>query len=154
MLSKIERGEKNPTLVVAAKLAHGLEVGFSALLGDPPPRSRITLISAAKQPVFRDPETGFERRLLAPTTPRHPIELVEHTIPAGASSGRLPPYGVGVEKRIVVEQGSLRLTVEHESHVVDHGDVVVFEADVEHELANAGSGVLRYLMVVSRPFVS
>src|SRR5215210_2852104 len=33
MLSKVERGEKNPTLVVAAKLAEGLGVPLSRLLG-------------------------------------------------------------------------------------------------------------------------
>ena len=33
MLSKIERGEKNPTLIVAAKLAEGLGVSLSRLLG-------------------------------------------------------------------------------------------------------------------------
>ena len=33
MISKLERGEKNPTLVVAAKLADGLGVTLSQLVG-------------------------------------------------------------------------------------------------------------------------
>jgi len=33
MISKLERGEKNPTLVVAAKLAEGLGVTLSRLAG-------------------------------------------------------------------------------------------------------------------------
>src|ERR687892_433334 len=33
MISKVERGEKNPTLVVAAKVAEGLGITISELLG-------------------------------------------------------------------------------------------------------------------------
>ena len=33
MLSKLERGEKNPTLVVAAKIAEGLGVSLTQLVG-------------------------------------------------------------------------------------------------------------------------
>ncbi|CAA9452388.1 MAG: Transcriptional regulator, Xre-family with cupin domain, partial [uncultured Rubrobacteraceae bacterium] len=33
MISKLERGEKNPTLVVAAKVAEGLGITLSQLMG-------------------------------------------------------------------------------------------------------------------------
>ena len=34
MLSKVERGEKSPTIGVAKRIAHALDTSFSALVGD------------------------------------------------------------------------------------------------------------------------
>ncbi|HEX5699055.1 MAG TPA: helix-turn-helix transcriptional regulator, partial [Rubrobacter sp.] len=43
MISKLERGEKNPTLVVAAKVAEGLGVSLSRLLGMEERRSVVVV---------------------------------------------------------------------------------------------------------------
>src|ERR687885_864920 len=64
MISKVERGEKNPTLVVAAKVAEGLGVGLSRLVGIG--AREVVVVPRDRQMVMRDPETGFERRLLPP----------------------------------------------------------------------------------------
>ena len=64
MLSKLERGEKNPTLVVAAKVAQALRVGLTDLMGVSESRRAVVLIPKSRRMVFRDPETGFERQPL------------------------------------------------------------------------------------------
>ncbi|RVD46915.1 helix-turn-helix transcriptional regulator, partial [Mesorhizobium sp. M7A.F.Ca.ET.027.03.2.1] len=65
MLSKVERGEKSPTIGVAKRIAHALGASFSALLGDEPASRRaFALVTKDQRQVFRDPETGFERFLL------------------------------------------------------------------------------------------
>src|ERR671916_1472222 len=66
MISKVERGEKNPTLVVAAKVAEGLEITLSELLGTEERRETI-VIPRERRMMMRDPETGFERQLLSPS---------------------------------------------------------------------------------------
>src|SRR5215216_6516192 len=65
MISKLERGEKNPTLVVAAKLAEGLGVTLSRLAGVEE-RREVIIVPRERRMVMRDPETGFERQLLSP----------------------------------------------------------------------------------------
>src|SRR3954469_3830708 len=66
MISKLERGEKNPTLVVAAKLAEGVGVTLSQLVGMEE-RREVVVVPREKRMVVRDPETGFERQLLSPS---------------------------------------------------------------------------------------
>src|ERR687885_1687210 len=55
MISKLERGEKNPTLVVAAKVAEGLGVGLSRLVGVEE-RRRVVLLRRERRMIVRDPE--------------------------------------------------------------------------------------------------
>lgn len=149
MLSKIERGEKNPTLVVAAKIAQALRVGVTDLMGVAEKRRAIVLIPESRRMIFRDPETGFERQLLSPTFESRHVEFVRHVIPKGASSGELPPYKRGTEKYLVVEQGKLRVVIEGEECLLNEGDALFFEADAPHRFDNAGKGVCSYYLVVS-----
>src|SRR5918912_204407 len=65
MISKVERGEKNPTLMVAAKLAEGLGVTLSRLAGLEE-RREVIIVPRERRMIMRDPLTGFERQLLSP----------------------------------------------------------------------------------------
>ncbi|MEK7879882.1 MAG: helix-turn-helix transcriptional regulator, partial [candidate division NC10 bacterium] len=68
MLSKIERDERNPTVAVACRIAEALEITLSQFLGLEEPRE-VVVLPRAERKVFRDPKTGFERRLLSPAFP-------------------------------------------------------------------------------------
>jgi transcriptional regulator with XRE-family HTH domain len=149
MLSKLERGEKNPTLVLAAKVAQALRVGLTDLMGVAESRRAVILIPESRRMVFRDPETGFERQLLSPAFESRSLEFVRHVIPKGASSGDLPAYKKGTEKYLVVERGRLRVVIEGRDHFLNAGDSFYFEADAPHRFDNAGKGVCSYYLVVS-----
>src|SRR5918993_1960750 len=60
MISKVERGEKNPTLAVAAKVAEGLEITLSELLGTEERRG-VNVGHPARRMVMGEPENGFAR---------------------------------------------------------------------------------------------
>lgn len=148
MISKLERGEKNPTLVIAAKLAEGLEVTLSQLAGIEE-RREVVVVMRERRMVMRDPETGFERQLLSPAFAGRGVEFVRNVIPEGASSGEFPPHKKGVEEYIVVERGRLRAVLGGEEYVLEKGDSVYFEADVAHRFDNAGEGECSYYLVIS-----
>ncbi len=148
MISKLERGEKNPTLVVAAKVAEGLGVTLSQLVGIEE-RREVVLVACGRRMVMRDPETGFERQLLSPSFGNRGLEFVRNVIPEGAASGEFPPHRRGVEEYIVVEKGRLRAVLAGEAHVLEEGDAVYFEADVTHRFENAGSEECSYYLVIS-----
>src|SRR5918992_5565509 len=59
MISKVERGEKNPTLVVAAKVAEGLGVTISELLGVEERRG-VVVIPRGRGVTMRDPGAGVQ----------------------------------------------------------------------------------------------
>jgi len=148
MISKLERGEKNPTLVVAAKLAEGLGVTLSQLAGMEE-RREVVVVPKERRMVMRDPETGFERQLLSPNFVGRGVEFIRNTIPEGSTSGEFPPHRRGVEEHIVVERGTLRAILGSEEYLLREGDAVYFEADVPHRFDNAGEGECSYYLVIS-----
>jgi transcriptional regulator with XRE-family HTH domain len=148
MISKLERGEKNPTLVVAAKLAEGLGVTLSRLAGMEE-RREVVVVPRERRMVMRDPETGFERQLLSPNFGGRGVEFIRNEIPEGSTSGEFPPHRREVEEHIVVEQGSLRAILGGEEYLLREGDALYFEADVTHRFDNAAAGVCSYYLVIS-----
>jgi len=147
MLSKVERGEKNPTLVVAARVAEGLGVPLSRLLGQEE-RREIVVVPKERRLVARDPETGFERQLLSPSFAGRGVEFVRNVVPEGQTSGPFPPHRPGVEEYVVVERGLLRAVLGGEERVLREGDALFFEADVPHRFDNAGKGPCSYYLVI------
>ena len=147
MISKLERGEKNPTLVVAAKLAEGFGVTLSQLVGMEERREDV-VVPRDKRMVMRDPETGFERQLLSPSFGGRGVEFIRNVVPEGSNSGEFPPHRRGVEEYIVVEKGRLTAVIEGEEILLEGGDALYFEADVRHRFDNAGDGECSYYLVI------
>ena len=147
MISKVERGEKNPTLVVAAKVAEGLGVTISELLGVEE-RREIVVIPRERRMIMRDSETGFERQLLSPTFGGRGVEFVRNVVPYGSTSGEFPPHRRGVEEYVVVEKGRLRTVVGCEERLLEAGDAMYFEANVSHRFDNTGDGECSYYLVI------
>jgi transcriptional regulator with XRE-family HTH domain len=147
MISKVERGEKNPTLVVAAKVAEGLETTLSELLGTEE-RRKIIVVHRERQMVMRDPETGFERQLLSPSLGGRAVEFIRNIVPRESTSGEFLPHRRGVEEYVVVEKGRLRAIIGGEEYLLEEGDALYFEADVSHRFDNAGDGECSYYLVI------
>ena len=148
MISKLERGEKNPTLVIAARLAEGLGVSLSRLAGVEE-RREVVVVPRVKRPVLRDPETGFERQSLSPTFAGRGVEFLRNVVPEGSTSGDFPPHRKGVEEHLVVESGELEATLGGETYLLREGDALFFEADVPHRFDNVGRGECSYYLIIS-----
>jgi transcriptional regulator with XRE-family HTH domain len=147
MISKLERGEKNPTLVVAARVAEGLGVSLLQLVGIEA-RREVVVVPRERRMVMRDPETGFERQLLSPSFGGGGLEFIRNVVPEGSTSGEFPPHPRGVEEYVVVEKGRLRAILGSVEHVLEVGDAAYFEADVAHRFDNAGVGECSYYLVI------
>ena len=147
MISKLERGEKNPTLVVAAKVAEGLGVSLSRLVGIEKNRE-VVMVPRERRMTMRDPETGFERQLLSPSFGGRGVEFIRNVVPEGSTSGEFPPHRRGVEEYLVVERGRLKAVLGGEEYFLDEGDAAYFEADVAHRFDNAGEGECSYYLVI------
>ena len=148
MISKLERGEKNPTLVIAARLAEGLGVSLSRLAGVEE-RREVVVVPKEGRTVLRDPETGFERQSLSPTFPGRGVEFLRNVVPEGSTSGDFPPHRKGVGEHIVVEKGDLEAILDGERYQLRDGDALYFAADVPHRFNNVGRGECAYYLVIS-----
>ncbi len=147
MISKLERGEKSPTLVVAARLAEGFGVTLSQLVGIEE-KKQIAVVRRNRRMVMRDPETGFERHLLSPSFGGRSVEFIKNIVPEEGASGEFPPHREGVEEYISVERGRLRAEIGAEELFLEEGDSIYFEADVPHLFDNAGEGECHYYLVI------
>lgn len=147
MISKIERGEKNPTLVVAARISEGLGITLSQLVGIEE-RREVVVVPSERRMVMRDPKTGFERQLLSPTFGNRSVEFIRNVIPEGSTSGEFPPHKRGVREYLVVEKGGLKASLDGEEYVLEQGDALYFEADIIHRFDNAGAGECSYYLVI------
>ena len=127
MLSKVERGEKAPTLTVIVRIAKGLDVPLTTLMGAGPEPATASVIFPSQRLTFRDPETGFERHVLSPSNIDSGVELLMHRIPPGQSSGLLPVYNVPTEKFLVVQDGRLVVAIGTKRHELKSGDSFYFE---------------------------
>ncbi|MEC3918891.1 helix-turn-helix domain-containing protein [Nocardia sp. CDC160] len=151
MLSKVERGEKSPTIGVASRIAHALETSLSDLIGGPAAASGTAVVMRkAERPVFRDPETGFERHMVSPAPGAGSGEMVFHYLPAQISTGLLPAYPPGTEKQLIALKGTLTVLIGGVTETLHPGDSLYFRADTPHGFANRTNSPCEYLMIISR----
>jgi XRE family transcriptional regulator, regulator of sulfur utilization len=136
MLSSVERGQKAATIVVFARIADGLGVPLAELItsrGD-----RVIVRRAADQDAIDEPG-GWRRVVLSPVVPGVNFELIRSELPPGCDAGRFPAYAGGSHEYVLVESGTLRLTIADADYTLTAGDSVYFAADVSHGYANTGS---------------
>lgn len=150
MLSKVERGEKSPTIGIAKRIAHALDTSLSALMGDEgSSRRAFALVRKDQRQVFRDAETGFERYLLSPIMAGMSVEVVLHHLPPRTSTGRLPPYPSGTGKHVLAARGRVVVGIEDTETILEEGDSLYFEADIEHFFENRTGRASEYYLVIS-----
>lgn len=152
MLSKVERGEKSPTIGVASRIAHALDASLSDLIGGAAVAASGVAVVMRKndRPVFHDPETGFERHMVSAAPGAGRGEMVVHYLPAQVSTGLLPAYPPGTEKQLVVLEGTLTVAIGGISETLNTGDSLFFQADADHGFANRTNAPCEYIMVISR----
>lgn len=146
MISKVERGTSDPTATVLGKLAAGLDVSLSQLLGDSTPR-QPRLLARADQVAFRDPVTGFGRRSLSPVFEDGALDFAFTTLPAGQSVS-FAPHHRGVEEYIAVHEGALVVVVGEERFALETGDTLFYPGDRPHEYRNEGAGSVAFYIVI------
>lgn len=155
MISKIERGEAQPTTPVVGRLAEALKVGISALVGGYPgertgkPGDSL-IMRATQQPAYQDPETGFVRRSISPPRRGRGVDIACNELPALGHSGLFPAHDEDVEEHVIVTRGRLRVLLDGKPHLLDEGDVLWFRAGVSHQFENRGRGRCEYIIVINR----
>ncbi len=150
MLSKVERGEKSPTIGIAKRISHALKTSLSHLMGDEgTSRRAYAVVRKDQRPVFRDPDTGFERYLLSPIMAGMAVEVVLHRLPPRTSTDKLPPYPSGTGKHVLATRGRVVVGTAAVETLLEEGDSLYFEADIEHWFENRTGRACEYHLVIS-----
>jgi transcriptional regulator with XRE-family HTH domain len=145
-LSQIEQCKTNPTLGILWKIAAGLQVPFSTLLGtDRVERAR--LLRWQELQVLRSSDGGMESRPLMPAGVSPGVECYELKVAARGIS-RSEPHAHGTRENITVLTGTLRVHVGDDRFQLSPGDSLFFAADVPHAYENAGRVEARCLDLI------
>jgi transcriptional regulator with XRE-family HTH domain len=149
MLSQVERGETSPTLMVATKIAAGLELTLSQLLRlDEGEHVAVSRASGRR----RYERGGHRFEELTPPLPGQRADVSLHTLKPGATTGGRadpPMHEPGSRETAVVLAGTLALIVDGTRHDLHAGDSVTFDADLPHHFENDGEEPTRFIAVIA-----
>ncbi len=152
MLSQVERGETSPTLQVATRIAHGLELRLSQLLRLDE-EGAVSIVRAGERrsgPVARA-GGGHRIEILTPPLPGQRAELSRHTLAPGAVTGGPgdpPMHEPGSRETALVQEGALVLHCDGTVHALAAGDCVTFDADLPHHFENPSDDTDAVLLAV------
>jgi len=146
MLSQIETLKANPTIAVLWKIASGLGVPFSELLGpQAPPPVRISRVSEAR--FLYSADRAFQSRPLLANVPGHRVELYELQLGVGAIEVA-DPHPANSYEQLFVTSGRIQVVVGGDVHELGRRDAILFRADVPHEYRTLGSTAFRGLSLI------
>lgn len=136
MLGQIELGQSAPTINVLWKIARALDVTFATLI-QAREAGGSTVLKRAQSKVLTSQGGQFSSRALFPFDGPRRAEFYELRLAPHAAEVA-DAHAPGTVENLVVAEGRLDLLVGKESHRLETGDAIVFEADVAHTYTNAG----------------
>jgi len=146
MLGQIELGQSAPTINVLWKIARALEVTFSALISARTQSGALVLRSSESK-ILTSKDRSFSSRALFPFDEPRRVEFYELRLNGGAveDADAHPP---GTSENLVVTAGTVEIDVAGDTHKLDAGDSILFEADTPHAYRNPGKGeAVMYLVM-------
>ena len=146
MLGQIELGQSAPTINVLWKIARALEVTFSALISART-QSGALVLRASESKLLTSKDRTFTSRALFPFDEPRRVEFYELRLTAGTveEADAHPP---GTAENLVVTGGVVEIDVAGDTHRLETGDSILFEADTPHAYRNPGkSDAVMYLVM-------
>jgi len=136
MLGQIELGQSAPTINVMWKIARALEITFSALITSRIQSGALVLRSAESK-ILTSKDRSFSSRALFPFDEPRRVEFYELRLAPGAveDADAHPP---GTSENLVVSAGTLEIDAAGDTHQLEAGDSILFEADTPHAYRNPG----------------
>ncbi len=146
MLGQIELGQSAPTINVLWKIARALEVTFSALISARTQAGALVLRSSESK-LLTSKDRSFTSRALFPFDEPRRVEFYELHLAGGhaeVADAHLP----GTSENLVVTAGTIEVDVAGDTHRLETGDSILFEADTPHTYRNPGKveGVMYLVM--------
>jgi transcriptional regulator with XRE-family HTH domain len=148
MISKIERGDANPTASLLGKLSAAFGLPLSTLFARIEDRG-ARVARASSQLVWRDPETGYVRRAISPAGDEL-LLLTEIELPAGARVSYPSTAFTFIHQQLWVLAGTLTFHEGATVHRLERGDCLMLGQPSDCTFENATRRACRYLVAVVR----
>lgn len=146
MIAKVESGASSPTAALLGRLCGGLGVTLSSLMASAEAVG-TAFYPVASQALWRDPETGLERQLVAPGGAHSSVEIARLTLPAGAFVEYETVPVRPLRQHIVGIAGMLRFSIGGETTEIRAGDCLVALIDRPTRLEAGGHEATEYYVI-------
>ena len=148
MIHKIERGESSPTATLLGKLSGAFNLSMSTLMA----RAEMQqgrFLRKEDQPVWVDPQTGYERRHVSPKSDL-PLDLVRIELPVGADVPMPASAYAFMRQLIWVLEGELTFLEGEAKHRMSAGDCLELGPPTNCVFKNEGNKPCIYAVLVLR----
>jgi len=149
-LSRLERCELSPTASMLSTLCGQYGWTLSRLMAEAengPP----SVVRAKEQVTWKDPESGYVRRVVSPPHPHLKGELVEVSLPAGATVSYDHSPLPGLEHHLWMLEGVLELEIEGTALRLEKGDCARYVLSGSSRFECRGRRAARYLISLVHP---
>jgi transcriptional regulator with XRE-family HTH domain len=144
-LSRLENADVSPTASVLGKLCAAYGLTMSRLMHMVEDHF-APLVQHGLQPVWVDPETGFERRSISPPAQSLAGEVLDCTLKPGTRISYDQPPRPGLEHHLVLLEGELSVTVEGRLHALKPGDCLRYQLFGTSVFTTPDTSAARYLL--------
>lgn len=146
-LSRIERGEKSPSLATLEAIAGALNVGMAELFGEKAGEGEVIVVDRSQRRKVGTPDAyeiesllaGGENRPLSAYVVAPGAKFLEHDV----------PHHVGQELLFVLK-GRIELAIADQLITLEEGDCVSYDAGLQHRLRRTTSKNASVLVVISK----
>lgn len=133
-LSRLERGERQPSVGVLIQLARSYGLPLGQLVGEEP-QAVCHVFRGGETPVHDGPDDR-KYAALSGITGLNLLESIRLEIPVGSPTGRTAQHAG--EEWLLVSSGRVRMEVGSETFDLEPGDAVHFDAQTPHRVRNCG----------------
>lgn len=144
MLSQIEKGGTNPTINTLWKIANGLKVPYTVLLEQQEHKSSV--IRKSDITVQNDHNGHYRLYCYYPNTPQRNFEIFQMELDAGHTHISIE-HSEKSQEYIMVLEGELTLTVNHQTYQLHANDAISFVASYEHIYSSTGAATLKAIII-------
>lgn len=145
MIGQIERAESNPTVTTLWKIASGLKVSFSELITAQ--RPKVELIRECDISPMIDNTDGMTVFPFFPFEQDRRFEIFVIDLAPGAHHSS-EPHEPGSEEYLLLISGTLELTLADETHCLQAGDAIRYQADRPHIYRNPSEKPARFQNII------
>lgn len=145
MICKIENGEVQPTLDVAAKLARAFGKTLSEML-HAPQSPKVVHLTKDDQAVWED-ASHIKRRNISPVFEGLKLEWLHVTQPAKTTLACKTNTVFKGDKYLMVAKGSLEMRINEQTYRLKKGDSIYFDAGCQHDFINTSKEDVEYYIV-------
>lgn len=129
-LSRVEGGDRQPSLVALSAIAKAFAVSIAALFEQPDERTNCVIVRGGS--VATVEANGLQYVPLSGSTKPFNLQPIAVTVPADRGGSEL--YQHDGEEWLQVTEGKLRLSIGGAAHVLEVGDCAHFDSRVPHRL--------------------